>query len=135
MWMEPRLPLSQEPLLNSIPEPHFILVITSSSSGATLIANGTADKMITFTSAAATRAAGDWDYIWFDEGASNISSMQYCTVEYGGATVIIMERSISPKVRFQSRIPPSNYPTPMEFLLIQKDILNLSPTIWWSKTA
>ncbi len=56
----------------------------SGSSGATLIANGTASKQITFTSAAATQSEGDWDYIWFDEGASNVSSMQYCTVEYGG---------------------------------------------------
>jgi len=56
----------------------------ASQAGATLIANGTVDKMITFTSSAATKTAGDWDYIWFDEGASKISSMQYCTVEYGG---------------------------------------------------
>ena len=56
----------------------------SGNSGGTLIANGTAEKMITFTSAAATRSAGDWDYIWFDEGASKISSLQYCTIEYGG---------------------------------------------------
>jgi len=56
----------------------------ASQAGATLIANGTADKIITFTSSAATKTAGDWDYIWFDEGASKISSMQYCTVEYSG---------------------------------------------------
>lgn len=57
---------------------------SSSRSGATLIANGTADKMITFTSSAATKSAGDWRYIWFDDGASKISSMQHCIVEYGG---------------------------------------------------
>ncbi|MFO7670333.1 MAG: PKD domain-containing protein [Bacteroidales bacterium] len=56
----------------------------SGNAGATLIANGTADKMITFTSSASLKSAGDWDYIWFDEGASKISSMQYCVVEYGG---------------------------------------------------
>jgi parallel beta-helix repeat protein len=56
----------------------------ASQAGATLMANGTAEKMITFTSSAATKSAGDWHYIWFDEGASEISSMQYCTVEYGG---------------------------------------------------
>jgi parallel beta-helix repeat protein len=53
-------------------------------SGTTLIANGTATKPITFTSAAATKAAGDWDYIGFFDGASSASSMKYCIVEYGG---------------------------------------------------
>jgi parallel beta-helix repeat protein len=56
----------------------------SGASGATLLANGTAEKPITFTSSAATKSAGDWDFIWFDENASMISSMQYCMVEYGG---------------------------------------------------
>ncbi len=56
----------------------------SGNSGATLIANGTSEKMITFTSLASTKSAGDWDYIWFDDGASKISSMKYCIVEYGG---------------------------------------------------
>jgi parallel beta-helix repeat protein len=53
-------------------------------SGATLIADGTADDPITFTSAAATKSAGDWDFIGFYDGASTSSSMQYCMVEYGG---------------------------------------------------
>jgi len=39
---------------------------------------------ITFTSAAITKSAGDWDYIWFGDGASAVSSMQYCIVEYSG---------------------------------------------------
>lgn len=56
----------------------------SGSSGATLLANGTAAKGITFTSAAAMKSAGDWRYIWFDENASASSSMQYCVIEYGG---------------------------------------------------
>lgn len=54
------------------------------TSGATLLANGTAEKPITFTSAAATKSAGDWEYIWFGEGASTISSLAYCHIEYGG---------------------------------------------------
>jgi len=57
---------------------------SSGFSGATLIANGTADKPITFTSAAVTKSAGDWDYIGFYEAASNASSMKYCIIEYGG---------------------------------------------------
>jgi PKD repeat protein len=56
----------------------------SGSSGATLVAEGTADKPITFTSSAATKSPGDWDYIGFYEGASSISTMQHCVVEYGG---------------------------------------------------
>ena len=55
-----------------------------STSGATLIANGTSDKPITFTSAASTKSAGDWDYIGFFVGSSNASSIQHCVVEYGG---------------------------------------------------
>jgi parallel beta-helix repeat protein len=53
-------------------------------SGTTLIANGTAAKPITITSSAATKAPGDWDFIGFYEGTSSATSMQYCTVEYGG---------------------------------------------------
>ena len=56
----------------------------SNFSGATLIANGTAEMPITFTSAAITKSVGDWDYIWFGDGASSASSMQYCIVEYSG---------------------------------------------------
>lgn len=56
----------------------------SGSSGATLIANGTAEKPITFTSSASTQSPGDWDYIGFYDGASGISSMDHCLVEYGG---------------------------------------------------
>lgn len=56
----------------------------SGFSGAALVANGTAGKPILFTSAAATMSPGDWDYIGFYSGSSTLSSMQYCTVEYGG---------------------------------------------------
>jgi PKD repeat protein len=56
----------------------------SNASGATLRAEGTSDKPITFTSAAATQSPGDWDYIGFYEAASDQSVMQYCIVEYGG---------------------------------------------------
>ncbi|MDX2432443.1 MAG: PKD domain-containing protein [Bacteroides sp.] len=79
----------------------FYIGYQSSNSGATLIANGTADKMITFTSSAATKSAGDWNYIWFDDGASKISSMQYCSLEYGGGksddygTIHIRESAVS----------------------------------------
>jgi len=56
----------------------------SGNSGATLIANGTTEKPITFTSVASTKSPGDWDYIGFYDGASTLSSMDFCVVEYGG---------------------------------------------------
>lgn len=59
----------------------------SNSAGATLIAEGTSDKTITFTSAAATKSPGDWDFLGFYEGASEQSVMQYCVVEYGGKSI------------------------------------------------
>jgi len=73
----------------------------TSTSGAILLANGTAGKPITFTSAASTKSAGDWDYIGFFEGASSASSMQYCIIEYGGGyndnygSVHLSESSVS----------------------------------------
>jgi PKD repeat protein len=56
----------------------------SGTSGATLIANGTDLKPITFTAAGSSKSAGDWDFIGFYSGSSNNSSMQYCNLEYGG---------------------------------------------------
>jgi len=53
------------------------------NSGSVLIANGTPTNPITFTSSATNPAAGDWDYIYFGEGASG-SSMTYCNIYYGG---------------------------------------------------
>jgi len=50
----------------------------------TLIANGTSDQPITFTSANASPVAGDWDYLFFDEGTNPSTSLQYCIIEYGG---------------------------------------------------
>ena len=58
--------------------------LRSSTSGGTLIANGTANKPITFTSSATSKTPGDWNYIGFYEYASSISSMKHCVVEYGG---------------------------------------------------
>lgn len=57
---------------------------SSGFSGATLIAEGTQQAPITFTSAAATKTPGDWDFIGFYDGASKVSSMEHCIVEYGG---------------------------------------------------
>jgi parallel beta-helix repeat protein len=57
---------------------------SSGFSGATLIAEGTSEKPIVFTTAAATPSAGDWDYIGFYDNASGASSMAFCEVEYAG---------------------------------------------------
>ena len=73
-------------------EPGTVVKFTESSeldvgyseSGSVIIANGTVDKPIIFTSAAPSPAAGDWDGIWFYSGTSSETSMKYCVVEYGG---------------------------------------------------
>ncbi len=56
------------------------------TAGATLIANGTADQPILFTSSATNKTPGDWEYIGFYSGASNNNSMKFCTVEYAGSS-------------------------------------------------
>jgi PKD repeat protein len=56
----------------------------SNFSGATLKAVGTESDPITFTSAANTKGAGDWQFIGFYERASAQSEMKFCIVEYGG---------------------------------------------------
>jgi parallel beta-helix repeat protein len=57
---------------------------------ATLIAEGTSSKPITFTSHATTPAPGDWEGIVFFNSTDDASTvMKYCTVEYGGYTSIL----------------------------------------------
>jgi parallel beta-helix repeat protein len=52
----------------------------------TLIAEGTSNDHILFTSSApdASRSPGDWDFIGFYDGAGSSSSLAYCDFEYGG---------------------------------------------------
>ncbi|KAB2872162.1 MAG: hypothetical protein F9K37_01115 [Bacteroidales bacterium] len=52
---------------------------------ATLIANGTAEKPIIFTSNASTPSAGAWEGITFWSHSLN-SSMKYCSVKFAGTT-------------------------------------------------
>lgn len=52
---------------------------------ATLIANGTADKPITFTSNATSPSAGAWNGITFWSNNLN-SSLKYCSIKYGGTS-------------------------------------------------
>src|SRR6202043_498171 len=62
----------------------------------TLMAAGTSASPISFTSAAATPAAGDWAYVAFTSGAS-ASQLSYVTFQYGGyywgATVFVQGSS------------------------------------------
>jgi hypothetical protein len=73
----------------------------------TLVARGTSTSTVTFTSSAASPAAGDWGYIKFKDGTTGSSDippspsagttfdgsgnyvsgsiLEYCSVEYGGA--------------------------------------------------
>lgn len=60
-----------------------------------LVARGTANNNIIFTSSSATPAAGDWGYIFFSDASTDAvfdgtgnylsgSILEYCTVEYAG---------------------------------------------------
>jgi hypothetical protein len=53
------------------------------SSGA-IVAEGTADSTITFTSNVATPAAGDWKSVSAYSNAMSTTSFKYCIFEYGG---------------------------------------------------
>jgi hypothetical protein len=56
--------------------------------GGALVAAGTAQKPIVFTSAEATPAAGDWLGIWFGEVPDASDKIDFASVEYaGGASV------------------------------------------------
>ncbi len=55
-----------------------------SESGSAIIANGTSEKPILFTTTASSPTEGDWDGIWFYSGTSSETSLKYCTIEYSG---------------------------------------------------
>jgi hypothetical protein len=74
-------------------EPGTVIKFTASGAlyvgygeNATLIANGTAVAPITFTSAAAAPTPGAWEYIYFGENTLQNTIMNYCIVEYAGAS-------------------------------------------------
>jgi hypothetical protein len=60
---------------------------TGSYNNTALIANGTADKHITFTSNSATVAAGDWDGLFFNSKTLSNSIIKYCDISYAGSAV------------------------------------------------
>jgi hypothetical protein len=55
------------------------------SSNATLIAAGTAQKPIIFTSNAAAPAAGAWEGLYFDSHTLNNTVLSYCNIEFAGS--------------------------------------------------
>lgn len=57
--------------------------LTIEDLNASLMAVGTPEKPITFTSASASPAPGNWEYIAFKSGVIN-SQMAFCNVEFGG---------------------------------------------------
>ena len=63
--------------LNVGPDPY-------KSTRAQLIANGTTTAPIIFTADSQTPTAGFYNWISFGKGGNGLSSMTYCTVEYGG---------------------------------------------------
>lgn len=58
--------------------------VGNSEEGSALIANGTPDKPIIFTSYATTPTKGDWDGLFFYSGTASTTSMKHCIVEYAG---------------------------------------------------
>ncbi len=65
-----------------------------------LVAKGTAEKHITFTSVKENHQPGDWDRIVFGEFADKTSIMEYCDVSYAGGyaeysgSIVIENKSI-----------------------------------------
>lgn len=60
-----------------------LTVSDGGSSSGNIIAVGTKDKMILFTSQAQIPSKGDWDGIWLYSGC-NASKFDYCKIEYAG---------------------------------------------------
>ncbi len=58
-----------------------------------LIADGTKDKMITFTSNKNKPAPGDWDSIKFMNDPDNGSSIKYCNIEYASWAIFVDENN------------------------------------------
>ena len=86
----------------------------------TLIARGTSSNKVTFTSNQATPAAGDWHYILFTDSSVDAtfdgndeyvsgSILEYCRVEFGGATVPSGNPPNSGTIRIEASSPFVNH--------------------------
>src|SRR5205809_660080 len=63
------------------------LFVGSGANLGALVASGTAAQPITFTTASATPAPGQWLAVYFDDGTVDATSiLDHCVVEYGGTT-------------------------------------------------
>ncbi len=61
-----------------------VCIYVGYSQNASIIANGTADKKILFTSQSASASAGAWGSIIFCSNTLQNTSMKYCVIENGG---------------------------------------------------
>ena len=59
------------------------ITVSGTNEYGSLLAVGCADTLITFSSFSNTPQPGDWNYIQFNEGATNCI-LEYCKIEYGG---------------------------------------------------
>jgi hypothetical protein len=58
--------------------------VSASNHYGTLIAQGTEEHPVTFTSLASTPQPGDWGSLWFQQGATNCL-LEHCVIKYGGS--------------------------------------------------
>jgi hypothetical protein len=58
--------------------------VSASNNYGSLIAQGTEEHPVTFTSFAAAPQPGDWGSLWFQQGATNCL-LEYCVITYGGS--------------------------------------------------
>ncbi len=64
--------------------PNSQLIVGANNVSGTLVAKGTLDSLITFTSSEEQPYNGDWKGIVFDKGATGASLLDYCKIEYAG---------------------------------------------------
>ncbi|MBN2681610.1 MAG: hypothetical protein JXR58_03825 [Bacteroidales bacterium] len=70
-----------------------------------MLAEGTAEKPILFTSYSANPSPGDWKYIYFGENnSSSRSSLKYCTIQYGGDTDYGMLHFYNTQIKLENTI-------------------------------
>lgn len=70
----------------------YIKIGSSSGNPGAMIAQGTAENPVVFTSASQTPQPGDWQYVKFDTTSDPSSTMEHCRVEYAGS---ILQGSIN----------------------------------------
>jgi len=83
-------------------------VAYASNTTGLIVANGTTEKPIVFTSASNYPGKGDWDGIWFYTNTANGNSFDHCVIEYGGGYSddgnFIFKSGVSEKVSISNSI-------------------------------